>query len=77
MRVVADRWLYWGRGSGGLPTPLVVLCAAVMPSVLLLLPVIQKWQLVCGLLYLWFIIAPTAVCVQLFLVPCSFLVLCC
>ena len=30
-----------------------------------------------ALLYLWFIIAPTAVSVQLFLVPCSFLVLCC
>ena len=49
-------------GLGGLPAPLVVLCAGIMRSSLLLLLAPQKWQLVCGLLYniLLFIIALTA-----------------
>ena len=32
-------------GSGGLPTPLVVLCAGGLRSTLLLLPALQMWQL--------------------------------
>ena len=47
-----DWWVRLEHGSGGLPTPLVVPCACITGSTLLLLPAPQKWQLSLGLLYL-------------------------
>ena len=62
-------------GLGGLPTPLVVLFAGILPRTLLLLPASQKWQLgfwsFCILLS---IICPNCTGMQLFLVPYSFFV---
>ena len=65
-------------GLGGFPTPLVVLGVRGMPSTLLLLPVLQKWQVgffwsFCILLS---IICPNCQCMQLFLVPYCFFVFC-
>ena len=40
-----DRGLGWRCGSGGVPTPLVVVCAGGMRNTLLLLWALQKWQL--------------------------------
>ena len=67
---------------GGLPTPLVMLCAGGMHSTLLLLPT----PCLCSLLFrsgIWAfciflsIICPSCSCGQLFLVPYSFFVFCC
>ena len=53
---MADWWVGLGGGFGGLPTPLVVLCAGGMASSLLLLLAVGLWPF-CILL---FIIALTA-----------------
>ena len=42
-------WLGLRGGLGGLPTPLVVLCAGIMGRTLPLLPAPQTWQLGFGL----------------------------
>ena len=50
VRVGVDQWVRpEGWGLGGLPTPLVVLCAGCWGRTLLLLLTPQKWQLVCDL----------------------------
>lgn len=50
--------LGWRGGLGGLPLPLVVLCAGIMHSILLLLPELQKWQLGFWPFYILLIICP-------------------
>ena len=45
VRVRVDRWVGWRGGICDLPTPLVVLCAGIVHSTLLLFPAPQKWQL--------------------------------
>ena len=61
-----------------MPTALVVVCAGGIHITLLLLPVLQKWQLnffvFCILLS---IICPNCACTQLFSVPYSFFAFCC
>ena len=68
--------LGWSGDLRGLPTPLVVLCAGIMPSVLFLFLPPQKQQLVCGVCTLLFMIFSDCTS-QLFLVPQSFFVFCC
>ena len=51
-------------GLGGLPTPLVMLCAGGMPRIMLLLLEPQKWKLGCPL-------APNVHVMQLVLVSYS------
>lgn len=66
-------------GLSALPTPLVVLCAGIMDSTLLLLQTPQKWQSGFWSFCIWFIICscPKCACVQLFLVLYSFFAFCC
>ena len=68
VRVGADPWSGLRAGFGGLPTPLVVLCAGVMPNpALLLSPQKQQYISVFFCVSL-FITARTAQCLQIFLV---------
>ena len=65
--------MHWRGGLGGLPTPLVVLCAGITRRTLLLLLAPQKWQFgFWSFCILLFIICPNYACVQLLLVPYSF-----
>ena len=74
-----------GRGLSGPPAPLVALRVGISGSPLLLLPALRSgsWfvtflYLFCSfVLYLIFIICPNWACVQLFLVLCSFFLICC
>ena len=77
VRVGADPWSRLRAGLGGLPTPLVVLCAGVMPNpALLLSPQKQQYISVFFCVSL-FIIAQTAQCLQIFLVCYRLFVFCC
>lgn len=65
------------RGLGGVPTPLVVLCARCMGNTLLLLRTPQKWQL--DFLVFLYLLVPNLpqACRAVFLVPYSLFVSCC
>ena len=69
----------WRGGLHSLLTLLVVLCAGHVRRALFLLPASQKWQVgfwsFC--IFLLIICPNIAACMQLFLVPYSFFVLCC
>ena len=74
--------LSWRGSLGDLPTPLVVLCAGVvhstvlLPTLLLLLD-LQKLQLAFwSFRILLSVICPSCTCTQLFLAPYSFFVFC-
>lgn len=67
----------WGLrgGLGGLPIPLVVLCAGIIPC--FCSQHLGKWLLVLTFFYLLVRHFPDCACVQLFLVPYSLVEFCC
>ena len=76
VRVCPAIWL--GRGLGILTTPQVVVYARNMNCTLLLLQYFHRWQL--SFLVSYYLLSrncPNCACMQLFLVPYSFLIVCC